>query len=150
MYGCVQPPGKKNVPYNDRIIRIERLGTTPESSFVDAVLVGWAARKPEGGTYVVGWYKNAIVFRKWQKPPQGSRREYRGEPLGYYVRAAANDCILLPLDERILRVPRASDPENRGKGGIGQANLWYADSQKHNDLKFRHEFNQFIQDHNIH
>ena len=145
MYGCVQPPGKKEVPYNSRIIAIERLGATMNDLFVDGVLVGWVARKPEGGTYVVGWYRNATVFRKWQKPPQGSRREYGDETLGYYVRARANDCILLTPDERTLRVPRARDPENLGKGGIGQANVWYADSGKPNDLKFGQGFKRVIQ-----
>jgi hypothetical protein len=146
MYGCVQPPGRKEIPYNSRIIHIERLRASREAaSFVDGVLVAWVARKPEGGTYLVGWYRDAVVFRQWQKPPEGSRRQFRGESLGYYVRAREEDCILLAQDERTLRVPRAGDPENLGKGGIGQANLWFADSGKQNDLKFRQDFESFIQ-----
>lgn len=145
MYGFVQPPGRENIPYNNRIIRIERLGAIANAPFVEGVLVGWAARKPEGGTYVVGWYENAIVFKRWQDPPQGAMREHGGEPIGYYVRAAANNCILLPPNERMLRVPKASAPENRGRGGIGQANLWFADSGRQNDLEFTEHFQEFIQ-----
>lgn len=145
MYGFVQPPGRKEVPYNSRIIRIERLGASRKALFVDGVLVAWAARKPGGGTYLVGWYRDAVVFRQWQKPQQGSKREFRGKPLGYYVRAREEDCILLVPVERTLSVPRARDPENLGKGGIGQANLWFADSGKQNDLKFRQDFRTFIQ-----
>lgn len=146
MYGYVQPPGRKEIPYNSRIIHIERLLASREAvSFVDGVLVAWAARKPEGGTYLVGWYRDAVIFRQWQRPPEGSMRQFRGESLGYYVRAREEDCILLAQDKRTLRVPRAGDPDNLGKGGIGQANLWFADSGKQNDLKFRQDFKSFIQ-----
>ena len=145
LYGYVQPPGKKQVPFNSRIIRIERLGASAISSFVDGVLVAWAARKPAGGTYLIGWYQNATVFREWQKPPEGSMRMFQGEPLGYYVRAKEDDCVLLNPEQRTLRVPRASDPVNRGKGGIGQANLWFADSGKPNDLKFTQDFKSLVQ-----
>lgn len=146
MYGYVQPPGRKKIPYNSRIIKIERLGASANSSFVDDVLVAWAAKKPGGGTYLVGWYQNATVFRNWQPPPEGSMREFQGgEPLGYYARAREGESVLLKPEERKLRVPRASDSVNRGKGGIGQANLWFADSRKPNDLKFRHDLKRFIQ-----
>lgn len=145
MYGYVQPPGRKEIPYNSRIIHIERLRASRKASFVDGVLVAWAARKPGGGTYLVGWYRDAVVFRQWQKLPEGSKGQFRGVSLGYYVRAREGDCILLPQDERTLRVPRAGDPENLGKGGIGQANLWFADSGKQNDLKFRQDFKSLIQ-----
>jgi len=145
MYGYVQPPGKKQIPYNSRIIRIERLEASVNSSFVDGVHVAWAARKPGGGTYLVGWYKNATVFREWQKPPEGSMREFRGELLGHYVRAKEDDCVLLDVEQRTLRVPRASDLVNRGKGGLGQANLWFADRGKPNDLKFRQDLNVLVQ-----
>jgi len=146
MYGFFQPPGKKEIPFNNRIIHIERLRTSREAaSFVDDVLVVWAARKPEGGTYLVGWYRDAVVFRQWQNLPEGPRRQFRGEYLGYYMRAREEDCVLLAPDERTLKVPRASDHENIGKGGIGQANLWFADSGKENDLKFRRDLGSFIQ-----
>jgi len=145
MYGYVQPPGRKQIPYNSRIIRIERLGASVNSSFVDGVLVAWAAKKPGGGTYLVGWYQNATVFRKWQKPPEGSIRMFRGRLLGYYVRAREGESILLKPEERTLRIPRASASVNIGKGGIGQANLWFTDRGKPNDLKFRQDLKHFIQ-----
>lgn len=138
LYGYFQPPGQ--APYNSRIIRIERLGADTDSSFVEGALIAWAARNPSGGTYLVGWYQNATVFREWQEPPEGSMRTFQGKRLGYYVRANESGCVLLNLKQRTLRIPRASDIENRGKGGIGQANLWYADSGQLNDLKFAEDF----------
>jgi hypothetical protein len=145
MYGFVQPPGRKEIPYNSRIIHIERLGASKKAYFVDCVLVAWVASSLGIGTYLVGWYRNAAVFRQWQKPPEGSNREFEGKSFGYYVRAREEDCVLLPHEQRTLRVPRAKDPGNLGKGGFGQANLWFADSGKQNDLKFRQDFENFIQ-----
>jgi len=79
--------------------------------------VVWVAQNPNsGGTFVVGWYANATVFRKWQEPPQGSERTYHNEPLGYYAKAEEKSCVLLPVIERMCHVPT-------GKGGMGQANI---------------------------
>jgi prepilin-type processing-associated H-X9-DG protein len=146
MYGYVQPPGKKENHFNSRIIHIERLVKSANSYFVDGVLVTWAAKRPGGGTYLVGWYQNATVFRKWQPPPKGSKREFGGESLGYYVKSREEDCILLAPVERTLKVPRASDPVN---GGIGQANVWFADGGKPNDIKFRKDLKIFVQNNKL-
>jgi hypothetical protein len=69
----------------------------------------------------VGWYKNATLYRNWQKPPAGSKRTDAGDDFGYYVSASSADATLLPKDDRLVVVPH-------GKGGIGQSNVWYADS----------------------
>lgn len=121
LYGYVQPPGRGH--FNDRKIRIERLGARKNDQSIDGILVAWAARNPYlGGTYVVGWYKDATVFRCWHEPPQGSNRAYNGQPLGYYATAVEESGLLLTVERRILPVPT-------GKGGIGQANMWYPDAE---------------------
>lgn len=112
MYGYVQVKGT---------IDIERLGASKEDDSAGDILAVWVAREPQGGTFIVGWYNNATVYRKWQPSPQGSKREYRGEELGYHVKARVEDCKLLPIDRRVFKVPR------RAKGGMGQSNVWYAD-----------------------
>jgi hypothetical protein len=117
MYGYVQPPGRGH--FNDRKIRIERLGARKNDQSIDGILVAWAARNPYlGGTYVVGWYKDAAIFRSWQEPPQGSNRTYKKEPLGYYSKAKQNNCVLLPVEKRLFQIPR-------GRGYMGMANMWY-------------------------
>jgi len=132
MYGYAQPPGKGD--YNKRKIRIERLGALRNGDSIEGVTVVWVARKPKvGGTYVVGWHDAATVFREWHEPPQGSNRTYNNEPLGYFATAAEENCFLLPVARRIFPVPA-------GKGGIGQANLWYPDAE------FEQRLMQFIQD----
>jgi hypothetical protein len=113
MYGFVRVKGS---------INIERLGASPLDNSIDGVLVIWVARSPSDGTVIVGWYENAMVYRDCQPPPEGSGRERKGRrEWGYRVIAKAEDCRLLPANERAFGIPRG------GKGSMGQANVWYAD-----------------------
>ena len=65
-----------------------------------------------GQTVIVGWYKNATVFRR--------RPFYNGR--FFNIQADRKDGFLLPEDQRTFVVPRA-----RQDGiGFGQANIWYA------------------------
>jgi hypothetical protein len=108
-------------------ICIERLGADPGAAELPGVTVIWTARHPvTGGTCVVGWYRHATVRREYKELPGLPRRStwnWQGREVGYYISAAAEDSMLLPLDARTLAVPR-------GKGGIGQSNVWYADSEE--------------------
>lgn len=114
VYGYAQPGGSNN---------LERLGAKPKDSFVENVLVVFTAMHKIGGTYVVGWYKNATFYRDLQKSNL-KERKFNDVYLGYYVVADAKDVILLPLDKRLSfpKIPRGV------KGGLGQSNIWYADS----------------------
>ncbi|MGA8027898.1 MAG: DUF3883 domain-containing protein [Bryobacteraceae bacterium] len=105
-------------PANDAIA-LERLGAPEGSSYIDAVLVVWVAK-----SHVVGWYKNARVYREWQPPPPGSKRLFRGHECGYY--ATALDGKLLEREARWLSVPRAKDVP----GGMGRY-VWYAEGTQH-------------------
>ena len=110
-------------------IDVERIGAPKNADAIDNVLVVWVARYPEGGTFIVGWYKHATVYRKLQPPPPGSDRVHNVEQIGYIVKAKSADCTLLPVDRRVLRVPR------RRSGGMGQSNIWYADQPKNAQFK---------------
>ncbi len=106
-------------------IRIERLGASPDVEEVTGVTVVWTARHPStGGTCVVGWYQHATVRRAYEELPALRRRStwsWQGREVGYYITADAGDTLLLPPDARTLSVPR-------GKGSMGQSNIWYADT----------------------
>jgi hypothetical protein len=120
VYGYVQP---RRTAYNSGEgagIKLERLGATSDVDFLSGVLAIWIATSPLGGSFIVGWYQNATIFRHWQTAPTNSGRLHEGVELGYYVTAAANDAVLLRPDERVFSIPR-------GRGGMGQANVWYAD-----------------------
>ncbi|GAA6135735.1 hypothetical protein NBRC116188_25250 [Oceaniserpentilla sp. 4NH20-0058] len=113
VYGYVQPTGQ---------IKIEKLGAEKEDEYISGVTVVWTAGPETGGTAVVGWYKNATVYREYQALPTQTKLQNDNGVNGYRVIALASDATLLPPEERTLLIPRAV------KGGIGQSNVWYADS----------------------
>lgn len=111
-------------------IRIEKLGASWDDDHVSNVLVVWLAKNPKvGGLKIIGWYKNATVYRFAQDPIHGTSRDNEG--FWYNVTANAADSLLLPLDERTFSIPRAT----KYTGGIGQSNVWYCDGEKNSRLR---------------
>ena len=46
-------------------IHIERINKSIKSDYIDDVLVVWIATNPtKGGQYIVGWYKNARIYKE--------------------------------------------------------------------------------------
>lgn len=87
VYGGVFP-----VPHE--WINVQKLNGGTNAERADHVTVIWCASHVElGGSYVVGWFKNASVYADWQKPPVGSRRFIPGarRSCGFYVKARASD-----------------------------------------------------------
>jgi len=101
----------------DRKIRIEAIGGSGD--FVEGIDVVWTATDPdEGGRKVVGWYRNATVFRERQKfaePP--SKQHARDEISSYRIRASAKDARQLDLGDRTLAM-------GRGPGWMGHTPWW--------------------------
>lgn len=98
-------------------LHLDKLGGSKGAEFVDGVLVVWVAK-----SLIVGWYKNARVYRDSQPPPKNSGRVYKGNPIGYRASAARPDCTLLGPDERHFRVPRARERAQ----AMGRY-VWYAE-----------------------
>lgn len=113
LYGYVQSPGAQ--------IDIERIGASADDKSINGVTVIWTAKRPTGGTAVVGWFKNATIFREYQKFPKAPIIQQQNGIDGYWISAPLDQANLLPVDERTLEIPR------QVKGGMGQANIWYAD-----------------------
>jgi hypothetical protein len=109
-------------PYGD--VAIDRLGAAPGDDSVDDVVIVWVARSVRGSV-VVGWYKNATVFRK-SRPSSIDV---------YSAKAPASQCNLLDPQDRLFRIPR-------GAGGMGQANRWYADQPR--DERFKQAVWKYI------
>lgn len=120
VYGYVQPAGKQ--------IRIDRLGADPEDESISDITVIWTATQPDGGTVVVGWYINATVYRHYVNFDKVPTLHSSNGVDGYQIKALSKDMHLLPIDERITEIPR------RVKGGMGQANVWYADAPESKPL----------------
>jgi len=111
LYGYFQPHNEINLS------RIEQ-GCTNDK--IDEVLVIWFATNPiEKGQVVVGWYKNATVFRSIQSPDTLRQREN----YCYNIRASNKDCVLLPISKR--KFPVGHGIKGKKEGNPGQANAFY-------------------------
>jgi 5-methylcytosine-specific restriction protein A len=125
VYGFVEPGWEPL-----KCINITRLGAQRADQSVSGVLAIWVARQSCGGkTVVVGWYENAKVYRKRQRPPANShRKQPDGQDAPYFVEADKNNCLLIPQDKRDFQILRATELRavNYKAGGIGQSNIWYA------------------------
>lgn len=95
-------------------ISIQRLGARQDQPSISGLDVVWTAPSPVRGRDVVGWYRNATVFRHLQTYQRGS----------YHVKANRTDHVLLAPDRRKINILRARDHQ----GGFGNSNVWYADS----------------------
>lgn len=88
------------------------------------VTVVWVATNPvSGGRYIVGWYDNAKMYRKWQYYIDFSLGDQCEQ--WYNFEADPSDCHLIPEILRNFEVPSA--PTNGAGKGMGQSNIWYAD-----------------------
>jgi hypothetical protein len=111
-YGWVQVTGG---------ITLERLGADKGAESLTNVTVVFVAPWHGRNPYVIcGWYRNATVYRLPHEPLSGSNRVHRGESIGYNLEAPEKGSKLIQGDDRAFEVPR-------GRGGIGQSRIWYAD-----------------------
>lgn len=102
--------------------RFEKATVNDDS--IDKVLVVWVAKQAKTGkNVIVGWYKDAILYKYLQESyPYGGI----GRDLYFSIEAANKDCFLLPESERKFEMPIAAVV---GKDmGMGQSNIWYAES----------------------
>lgn len=132
-YGFVHPVAYGTINLN----RIDK-SIGKDHNKLDGVLVIWTAKNPESsGTYIVGWYKNATVYKTWQDINDSKRNNY-----SYNIKAKYQDCFLLPTDDRTFEIPRANKGSN--KGFMGQSNVWYADMNIDVINFFRNDVKKYI------
>ncbi|MBO9695901.1 MAG: DUF3883 domain-containing protein [Sphingopyxis sp.] len=108
-----RPPGNKNRT------DISRLGASARDESIDGVLVVWLAREPKSNrTLIVGWYKDARVYRQAVK---GTHKLY-GEFEFYSAEAKAEDCRLLSPPARTFEIRSSRTAPGEG---FGQKPTWY-------------------------
>lgn len=128
-YGHVETNGK-----NLRLYRID--DKMSEEDKLSDVLVIWVSKNPvTGGSYIIGWYKNATVYSTYLDL-KGISSERRSE-YSYIIKAKAINCTLLPIDARTFKF-------KRGKGYLGQKNYCYLDSDDSDVKKFRKEVVDYV------
>ncbi|MFV0351033.1 MAG: hypothetical protein ACK5JF_01810 [Oscillospiraceae bacterium] len=92
---------------------------------VSGVTVIWCATTDLNETSVVGWYKNATVYREYQTIgiEDGTQRTYN-------VLAHAADCVLLPQGVRHKYIWKIPLKKHTKVFGFGQSMLWYAQEEE--------------------
>lgn len=130
VYGYVQPArGQRSASAGS--IKLEYIvggGASQTDESIENVLVIWTATRPEGGAVVIGWYTDATVFREYQYFGSAPALHTKNGLEGYRIQAKSEDVKLLSVDERTIQIPR------RTKGGMGQSNVWYGDSEFGRDI----------------
>jgi hypothetical protein len=118
-----------------------------DSDVIENVTCVFVATHPMGGRRIVGWYQNANIYSHYQlyfgndRKIMTSQEDWGSDSnqVGYFSSALSSDVVLLTEDER-LDTPEVP----AGKGGFGQSNVWYADSDA--GIDFRHTVMEFISD----
>ncbi|CAM2076742.1 MAG: Nucleotide modification associated domain-containing protein [uncultured Clostridium sp.] len=115
---------------NRNQLHIEKIDNNSDKNIesIDNVLVIWCAKSPTNDfTSIVGWYKNATVYREYQSVEFES-----GYVQDYNILAKAEECVLLPSNIRSRKtmwwVPRVAK-KNGPSYGFGQANVWFANEK---------------------
>ena len=137
LYGYVQPVAKT--------IDLKRLDKNNNGISVSGVTVVWVATHHSDnkslGTKIVGWYRNATVFATFQTFDNVPELQKENGISSYIIKAPAEQAVLLPIDARVMVVPRAQDI----KGFLGQSNVWYGDSDNTDVQKFIDNVAQIIE-----
>lgn len=125
--GFVETKSNRNKRNDLRIERISGCEGLKNLDRAEDVLVVWCATMAPGTTRVVGWYKHATVFRNYQECDVDN-----GYIQDYNVIAEANDCFLLPLNERGLMKWNIRTAKEYGCG-FGQALVWFGTEDEAQD-----------------
>ena len=121
VYGYVQPTSET--------INLKRLDKNTNGVSVSGVTVVWVAthkvKNNSLGAKIVGWYRNATVFSTFQPFDPVPELQSENGISRYIIKAPADQAVLLPVDARVITIPRAQDI----KGFFGQSNVWYGDDE---------------------
>jgi hypothetical protein len=119
VYGFFQPPSKA------RRIRLDKVVRGYKGESLEGVLIVFVSSRPDRkGQFIVGWYRNARLYRECREMPgkrviplaKGSRT--RKEFANVMCEANVSDACLLPTAYRLHPIPRK-------KGAMGQSNVCY-------------------------
>ncbi len=119
--GYVETKSTSKTKRNElHIEKISGCAFMKEDKYIEDVLVVWCATTDLNETSIIGWYKNATVYRVYQS------YEFNACPIqNFNVRAKKDDCVLLPQGERHKHIWDAPTAKKRTYG-FGQSMIWYA------------------------
>ncbi len=107
-------------------LHIEKItGVSKDEDFAENVLVIWCAKYHDNRTVIVGWYKNATVYRNYNEVTvdleDGSFFKHE-----FNIEAVADDCVLLSDAKRNVHIWAVPRKRKNHAYGFGQANVWFA------------------------
>lgn len=102
---------------------------------IDGVTVVWCAKSERGNsTRVVGFYKNATVYRYGQYVDFLDGNDEVCYTQQFNFTAKKENCVLLPYSERYTKsewyIPTSG--KNGYDFGFGRSNVWYANGKEYN------------------
>lgn len=122
-------------PTHDGQINLQRIDNnlSGNEEYATNVLVIWCATRPNiGGTVVVGWYKNATVYRLWTELPATVDDGRRQSDITHFrIKADAGNAFLLKPELRTKGIGGANNNNCR----FGQSNIRYLDKDNCQGLK---------------
>lgn len=108
-----RPPGARERT------NITHMGAARGASDISNALVVWLAREPGSHkALIVGWYRNATVF----KVAREGEIRINGETISYSAEAQASDATLVPT---VLRTFQVRSSRTNPGAGFGQKPTWY-------------------------
>lgn len=103
-------------------INLERLGAPKDSEYLDGVTVVYFARNPQNNIpCIVGWYKNAVLYRF---PVDLPGRVIDGLQFSYNCKTSADYGVCVPASKRVFEIPYSRSIP----GGYGMSATWFADN----------------------
>jgi len=139
VYGHVETWRGNNETGHDTDIKIENLGAIKRDLYIDGIDVIWISTHEEGGRRVVGWYKNARVYRarQFHGAESVTDQHERDNVDSFRIVARQEDVFLIPEDDRSLIL----DPHRNKTGWPGKSSIFYPGNHENNE-----ELMSFIDD----
>ena len=124
VYGSVESRVGSAETGRETLIKIENLGASSQAPSVKGVTVVWTATPHGGGKRIVGWYRNAEVFRERQELTKQSPQHRKDKIQSFRIKARQVDAVLLPKQQRIIQMRVGT------AGWPGHKQWWFAPGKK--------------------
>lgn len=116
---------------NGRSFDLTKVGANKKEENIKGLTVVFFATNPKyGGQYVIGWYKNASIYKKTKE----IKDKGRGNENTYNFECKKKDAYLIPTSERSFILPK----------GPGESNVWYPKMDNLEHVAFVKKLNKYI------
>lgn len=107
----------------------KNLDAPKNAELVEGIDVVWIATHENGGRRVIGWYKNATIYRERQYYKKFPTKQHKRDSIeSYRIVAEQKNVYLIPENERSLRL----NPQNEKKGWPGEHFIFYPENYSNN------------------